>query len=105
MLDDPRAQTLEHGHDLEPHAGAEETRVTVRWVGGVRERVASDVRVDVGAAGPVKGADPVAVEGRKCREAPGARSPKDSHENGLGPVIGVVSGGDPVGSDVRCRTA
>jgi hypothetical protein len=105
MLDDPRAQAFEQGQDLVANAGAEETRIPVRRIDGVRQRVAGDVLIDVGAACPIKGADPVAVEGREGGEAAGARTPEDSHEDGLGAVVGVVTRGDPVGAGLGCRSA
>jgi hypothetical protein len=105
VLDDAGAQPFEHGQDLVPHAGAEKAGIAVRGVDGVRERVAGDVRVDVGAAGAVKGADPVAIDGREGGEAAGTRATEDSHENGLGAVVGVVAGGDAVGAGARCRSA
>jgi hypothetical protein len=105
MLDDSRAQAFEHGHDLVADPGAKKARVPVRGVDGVRERVAGDVRVDVGAASPAKGADPVAIDGREGGQAAGTGAAEDSHENGLRAVVGMVAGGDAVGARVQCRSA
>jgi hypothetical protein len=105
MLDDSRAQPFEHRQDLVAHSSTEKARIAVRRVDGVRQGVTGHVRVDVGAAGAIKGADPVAIEGREDAEAAGAGAAKDSHENGLGAVVGVVAGGDAVGAGLRCRGA
>lgn len=64
MLDDSRAEGLEHGHELAAYPGAKEAGVMVRGVERMRYRVAGDMRVDVGAARSIEGADTIAIEGR-----------------------------------------
>jgi hypothetical protein len=102
VLDHARVEALERRQQLVAHAGAQVARVAVRRIDGVGEVVAGDVGVHVAAARAMKRADPVTVLRRQHTEALGAGAPEQPNEQRLGPVIGMVAGGDPIGADSGC---
>ena len=99
MLDDPWAEAFEHGQHLVANSGTQKARIAIGRIDGMRQAVPGDVGVDVGPAGMQQRADAVAVGGGKGGQAARAGSPEDAHQDGLGPVVGVVTGGDAAGAD------
>jgi hypothetical protein len=105
VFGDPGAQTFEAGHDFTSYAGPEKARARVRRVDGERDVVTPEMRLDVGPSRPDHGANAVAVDRGKRSEAGEARAPQKAHDDGLGAVVGVVTGRDALDSHVRCRGA
>jgi hypothetical protein len=63
--------------------------------------VAADVGVDVSPSGPEKGANPVPVARWQDAKALRSGPPEDAQEKGLGTILGVMPGGDPVSPGPR----
>jgi hypothetical protein len=105
VLDGPRAQALEDRKQLVAYAGSQEARVAV---GGVQDEwnlVAGNVGFHVYPPRAIEGADAIAVEGGQYGEPFEARAAQQAHEERLGAVVGVVTGGDSRAAGARCRSA
>jgi hypothetical protein len=62
------------------------------------EAMAGDVGIDVGSASSEQRPYAITLSGRQDGESPNAGAAQDAHEYSLGPVVGMVAGGDAVGS-------
>jgi len=99
VLDDSRAQAFEGGQSFAPYARAQEARISVRGVDRVRDAMSADMGVHVGATGPDERPNAVAFVRGQDGQPPGSGAAQDPDEHGLGPIVGVVPGRDPVGAD------
>jgi hypothetical protein len=99
MLDGARAQALEQRQEFVTDPGAQKAGIAVRGVDRMRDLVAGNVRIHVSPPRAVKGPDAIAGQRWEDGEALGTSPAQQAHEEGLGPVVGVVPGGDPIGSE------
>jgi hypothetical protein len=92
------AELLKEGHDFAADPSPKKPAAVVRGIVAVRHGVALEVCGDVRAAGTQHRPDAFAVAGRKNGEPANSGAARQSHDQRLCAVVGVMAGGNPLRS-------